>query len=76
MAEERKRKEDDQQHITITQQKIKWTIMEHLQGRKDNERASSSHEDPNRIIPMSNNPVGTHSPAPSTNPAPIDYPGA
>eukprot|EP00972_Heterocapsa_arctica_P004933 730764-Heterocapsa_arctica.AAC.2 len=76
IAEERKRKEGNQQHITITQKKIKWTIMEHLQGRKDNERASSSNEVPNRTIPMSDNPVGTHHPAHSNNPAPIEYPGA
>eukprot|EP00972_Heterocapsa_arctica_P111192 16371067-Heterocapsa_arctica.AAC.1 len=59
--------------------------MEQLQGRKDNEKASSSHETPNRTIPMNNitddicslarssNPGSL---ARSSNPAPTDYPGA
>eukprot|EP00972_Heterocapsa_arctica_P060409 8907846-Heterocapsa_arctica.AAC.1 len=59
--------------------------MEQLQGRTVNEKASSSHENPNRIIPMDNIADDNGSLARSSNHGPLarisnhfptDYPGA
>ena len=67
IAEERKRKEGEQPHISFNPKKVKRTVMDYLQGNKDNEKASSSHELPNWVTPMRNFPVSLHTPSGSPN---------